>query len=195
MDIETHPFEPWLPSNAKLLLLGTFPPAPKRWCMEWYYPNYTNDMWRILGYVFFEDKKYFVDEANKTYKLDLLRTFLKDKGIAIFDTALRIRRTTGTASDKDLEIVEPADLDHMLRVLPQCKAVLAAGQLATKVFTDHYQIDAHKMKMGDYKEFTFEGRTIRLYREPSSSRAYPMKVEKKVEYYKQMLSEVGLLDD
>lgn len=195
MDIETHPFEPWLPSNAKLLLLGTFPPAPKRWCMEWYYPNYTNDMWRIFGYVFFEDKKYFVDEANKTYKLDLLRTFLKDKGIAIFDTALRIRRTTGTASDKDLEIVEPADLDHMLRVLPQCKAVLAAGQLATKVFTDHYQIDARKMKMGDYKEFTFEGRTIRLYREPSSSRAYPMKVEKKVEYYKQMLSEVGLLDD
>lgn len=195
MDIETHPFEPWLPSNAKLLLLGTFPPAPKRWCMEWYYPNYTNDMWRIFGYVFFEDKKYFVDEANKTYKLDLLRTFLKDKGIAIFDTALRIRRTTGTASDKDLEIVEPADLDHMLRVLPQCKAVLAAGQLATKVFTDHYQIDARKMKMGDYKEFTFEGRTIRLYREPSSSRAYPMKVGKKAEYYKQMLSEVGLLDD
>ncbi|WP_278784733.1 uracil-DNA glycosylase family protein [Prevotella histicola] len=195
MDIETHPFEPWLPSNAKLLLLGTFPPAPKRWCMEWYYPNYTNDMWRIFGYVFFEDKKYFVDEANKTYKLDLLRAFLKDKGIAIFDTALRIRRTTGTASDKDLEIVEPADLDHMLRVLPQCKAVLAAGQLATKVFTDHYQIDARKMKMGDYKEFTFEGRTIRLYREPSSSRAYPMKVGKKAEYYKQMLSEVGLLDD
>lgn len=195
MDIETHPFEPWLPSNAKLLLLGTFPPAPKRWCMEWYYPNYTNDMWRIFGYVFFEDKKYFVDEANKTYKLDLLRAFLKDKGIAIFDTALRIRRTTGTASDKDLGIVEPADLDHMLRVLPQCKAVLAAGQLATKVFTDHYQIDARKMQMGDYKEFTFEGRTIRLYREPSSSRAYPMKVEKKAEYYKQMLSEVGLLDD
>ena len=195
MDIETHPFEPWLPSNAKLLLLGTFPPAPKRWCMEWYYPNYTNDMWRIFGYVFFEDKKYFVDEANKTYKLDLLRAFLKDKGIAIFDTALRIRRTTGTASDKDLEIVEPADLDHMLRVLPQCKAVLAAGQLATKVFTDHYQIDARKMKMGDYKKFTFEGRTIRLYREPSSSRAYPMKVEKKAEYYKQLLSEVGLLDD
>ena len=44
----------------------------------------------------------------------------------------------------------------MLRVLPQCKAVLAAGQLATKVFTDHYQIDARKMQMGDYKEFTFE---------------------------------------
>lgn len=193
METETHPFEPWLPANARLLLLGTFPPAPKRWCMEWYYPNYTNDMWRIFGHVFFDDKQHFVDEENKTYRLDLLKPFLKEKGIAIFDTALRIRRTTGTASDKDLEIVEPADLDGMLQALPECKAVLAAGQLATKVFTDHYGIDARKMKMGDHKEFRFGQHVIRLYREPSSSRAYPMKVEKKAEYYRQMLAEVGIL--
>ena len=191
MEIETHPFEPWLPSNARLLLLGTFPPAPKRWCMEWYYPNYTNDMWRIFGHVFFGDKQYFVNEADRTYKLDLLKP--KEKGIAIFDTALRIRRTTGTASDTDLEIVEPADLDGMLRSLPACRAVLAAGQLATKVFTDHYGIDARKMKMGDHREFRFGQRVIRLYREPSSSRAYPMKVEKKAEYYRRMFEEIDLL--
>ena len=132
MEIETHPFEPWLPVNAKLLMLGTFPPAPKRWAMEWYYPNFTNDMWRIFGLIFFGDKLHFVDEANKTYRLNELKQFLKEKGVALFDTALRIRRTTGTASDKDLEIVQPADLDGMLRSLPECKAVLAAGQLATK---------------------------------------------------------------
>ena len=45
--IENHPFEPWLPSNAHLLMLGTFPPSPKRWCIPWYYPNFQNDMWRI----------------------------------------------------------------------------------------------------------------------------------------------------
>ena len=83
----------------------------------------------------------------------------------------------------------------MLRVLPECRAVLAAGQLATKVFTDYYQIDARKMKMGDYKEFSFEGRTLKLYREPSSSRAYPMKVEKKSEYYVQMLKDIGLFNE
>jgi mug protein len=193
MEIETHPFEPWLPSNAKLLMLGTFPPAPKRWAMEWYYPNYTNDMWRIFGLAFFEDKMHFIDEANKTYKLQELKQFLKEKGVAIFDTALRIRRTTGTASDKDLEIVEPADLDKMLRSLPECKSILAAGQLATKVFTEHYKIDARKMKMGEYRTFSFEGRTLKLYREPSSSRAYPMRVEEKATYYKQMFKETHIL--
>lgn len=193
MEIETHPFEPWLPVNAKLLMLGTFPPAPKRWAMEWYYPNFTNDMWRIFGLIFFGDKLHFVDEANKTYRLNELKQFLKEKGVALFDTALRIRRTTGTASDKDLEIVQPADLDGMLRSLPECKAVLAAGQLATKVFTEHYNIDARNLKMGEYRTFDFEGRRLKLYRQPSSSRAYPMKVEKKAVYYEQMFKEIQII--
>ncbi len=193
MEIETHPFEPWLPVNAKLLMLGTFPPAPKRWAMEWYYPNFTNDMWRIFGLIFFGDKLHFVDEENKTYRLNELKQFLKEKGVALFDTALRIRRTTGTASDKDLEIVQPADLDGMLRLLPECKAVLAAGQLATKVFTEHYNIDARNLKMGEYRTFDFEGRTLKLYRQPSSSRAYPMKVEKKAVYYEQMFKEIQII--
>ena len=193
MEIETHPFEPWLPVNAKLLMLGTFPPAPKRWAMEWYYPNFTNDMWRIFGLIFFGDKLHFVDEANKTYRLNELKQFLKEKGVALFDTALRIRRTTGTASDKDLEIVQPADLDGMLRLLPECKAVLAAGQLATKVFTEHYNIDARNLKMGEYRTFDFEGRALKLYRQPSSSRAYPMKVEKKAVYYEQMFKEIQII--
>lgn len=195
LPIETHPFEPFLPAHARLLMLGTFPPAPKRWCMEWYYPNFTNDMWRIIGICFFGDKLHFVDTEHKTYRLDALKAFLREKGIAIFDTCLRIRRTTGTASDKDLEVVEEADLDGMLRALPRCRGVLAAGQLATTLFTEHYGIDARKMKMGEHRDFVFEGREIGLYREPSSSRAYPMKVEEKAKYYDRMFAELGLYDD
>ncbi len=173
-------------------MLGTFPPAPKRWCMPWYYPNFTNDMWRIFGICFFGDKTHFVDAENKTYRLEELKLFLAQTGVALFDTCLRIRRTTGTAADKDLEVVEKADLDGMLRALPECRAVIAAGRLATDIFTKHYGIDASNMKMGDHVDFHFEGRTISLYREPSSSRAYPMKVEKKAEYYRQMFLDIDL---
>ena len=187
-EIETHPFEPWLPENARLLMLGTFPPAPKRWCMEWYYPNFQNDMWRIFGHIFFGDKMHFVDQEHKTFKLDALKSFLKEEGVAIFDTALRIRRTKNTASDKDLEIVEQSDIDAILWQLPACKSVLAAGQLATDVFTKHFDITPPKM--GQHTELAFEGRTLRLYRMPSSSRAYPMSVEKKAEFYRKMFEEL-----
>lgn len=193
-EVETHPFEPFLPTNARLLMLGTFPPAPKRWCMPWYYPNFTNDMWRIFGLCFFGDKLYFVDEQHKTYHLERLRGFLAERGVALFDTCLRIRRTTGTASDKDLEVVEKADLDGMLRALPHCKAVVAAGQLATDIFTEHYGIEMGKMRMGDHVDFQFEGRTMSLYREPSSSRAYPMRAEQKAAYYTKMFQDIGLLE-
>lgn len=192
MDVESHPFEPWLPSNAKLLMLGTFPPSEKRWCMPWYYPNFQNDMWRIFGIIFFGDKLHFVDVEHKTYRLDFIKDFLREKGIAIYDTAQKVIRTKNTASDKDLQIVEPSDLDGMLRQLSQCRAVLTAGQLATKVFSEHFgiKIGGKALEMGGYVEFEFEGRTLRLYRMPSSSRAYPMAVEKKAEYYRQMLDAI-----
>ena len=45
--IENHPFEPFMPGNAKVLMLGSFPPPERRWSMRFYYPNRTNDMWRI----------------------------------------------------------------------------------------------------------------------------------------------------
>lgn len=193
MEEENHPFEPWLPGNAKLLMLGTFPPSEKRWCMPWYYPNFQNDMWRIFGIIYFHDKMHFVDAEHKTYRLDLIKDFLREKGVAIYDTAQKIIRTKNTASDKDLHIVEPSDLDGMLRSLPECKAVLTAGQLATKVFCEHFGIKIggkDALKMGEYVEFPFEGRQLRLYRMPSSSRAYPMAVEKKAEYYRKMFEEI-----
>lgn len=149
-------------------------------------------MWRIFGLCFFDDKDHFVLPDERKFDMQAIQQFLKVKGVAIFDTALRIRRTTGSASDKDLEIVTQADIDGMLTALPQCRAVLAAGQLATSVLKKHLHITGNQ-RMGSYVEFGFQKRTMRLYREPSSSRAYPMRLEKKAEYYRLMFSDLGLL--
>lgn len=189
-EIETHPFRPFLPTDALLLMLGTFPPAPKRWCMDFYYPNYQNDMWRIFGISFFGDKTHFLIEKEKRFDRGRIIPFLKEKGVALFDTAFRIRRTKNTASDKDLEIVEQSDLDGMLRQLKLCRAVVSAGQLATDVFCRHYGIAVPKV--GGYTAFEFEGRSLRLYRMPSSSRAYPMPAERKAEFYDVVFRWLGM---
>jgi len=189
MQTEIHPFKLWMPSNARLLMLGTFPPAPKRWCMEWYYPNFQNDMWRIFGLVFFGDKQHFVLNQEHTFDLPALKNFLAQTGIAIFDTALQIQRTKGTASDKDLKIVKQADIDAMLNQLPNCTDVLTAGQLATRVFTTHLGITSTP-PMGGNVSFNYGNRPMRLWRMPSSSRAYPLAVEKKAAYYAEMFSQV-----
>lgn len=184
MQTEKHPFSPFLPKNARLLMLGTFPPSEKRWCMKFYYPNFTNDMWRIFGICFFGDKEYFIKSGEKRFDLDLIAQFLNNQGIAMYDTATKVIRTKNTASDKDLQIVEQTDFDVILRLLPECKAVVTAGQLATSVFAASYGVE--DPKVGSYSEFMFEGRNLRLYRMPSSSRAYPMKTESKAEIYQTM---------
>ena len=189
--IEQHPLKPFTPRHARLLMLGSFPPARKRWSMDFFYPNFINDMWRIYGLCFFEDKDYFVDTQQKTFRKDLLVEFLTQKGVALFDTASAVVRTTGTAADKDLEVVTPTNLNALLQIIPECQAVVVTGQKAADVFSAHFQIA--QPKVGDYTEFEFEGRPLRFYRMPSSSRAYPMKIERKAAFYLRMFQEIGLL--
>ena len=183
-EIEYHPWQPYLPKNTKTLFLGSFPPARHRWCMDFFYPNYTNDFWRIFGICLYGDKLHFVDEEKKEFRLNEILNELQNRGIGLYDTATAVIRTRNTASDKDLEVVTPTDLDNLLRQIPQCEAVVTTGQKATDILTEHFFIQPPKV--GEYVEFTFEGRLMKLYRMPSSSRAYPMKVENKADFYKKV---------
>lgn len=190
--VESHPLQPFLPPDARLLMLGSFPPSRRRWCMDFFYPNFINDMWRIFGLVFFGDKERFVDVERSVFRREDIMRFLEEKGVALYDTACAVRRTKNTASDKDLEIVTSTDIDALLRRIPSCVAVATTGQKATDVFTSHFGM--RQPKVGTSEPFIFEGRQMRLYRMPSSSRAYPMKVENKAAYYEKMFEEIGLKD-
>lgn len=191
MEIEKHPLEPFLPAKAKLLMLGSFPPQKKRWSMEFYYPNLNNDMWRIFGILFFDDKDYFLNETRKAFCRERIIDFLNEKGIAWFDTASSIRRLQDNASDKFLEVVEATDVTALLRQLPECKAIVTTGQKATDTLRQQFNVE--EPKVGDYSEFIFEGRAMRLYRMPSSSRAYPLALDKKATAYRIMYQDLQIL--
>lgn len=189
--IEEHPLEPFLPANAKLLMLGSFPPQRKRWSMEFYYPNLQNDMWRIFGLIFFGDKEHFLLPQKTSFCKEELIVFLKEKGIALYDAASVIRRLQDNASDKFLEVIEPTDIELLLKQLPYCKAIVTTGQKATDTLRS--QIEVKEPMVGKSEPFFFEDRELRLYRMPSSSRAYPLALEKKASVYKFMFKELGII--
>ena len=191
METEQHPLEPFMPANARLLMLGSFPPQRKRWSMEFYYPNWNNDMWRIVGLLFFGNKEYFVVKGEKAFCKERLITFLQEKGIALFDTATSIRRLQDNASDKYLEVVRPTDVRALLQELPQCRAIVTTGEKATETLCAQFTINTPKV--GDFTEFVTEGRPLRLYRMPSSSRAYPLALEKKAAAYRVMYQDLQML--
>ena len=189
--VEKHPLEPFLPEGANILMLGSFPPERKRWSMEFFYPNWGNDMWRIWGLIFFGDKQYFEISAEKRFDRERIAAFCTERGIALYDTACEVRRLAGNASDKFLEVVTPTDLRSMLRHLPHCRAIVTTGEKATDTLIE--QFGCAKPRVGEYTEIEFDNRTLRLYRMPSSSRAYPLKLERKAEAYERMLREIGMI--
>lgn len=191
--IESHPLKPFLPKNAEILLLGSFPPPKTRWKMDFYYPNYQNDMWRIFGYLFFRDRNYFIDIANKNFYEAKIKAFLVEQEIAIFDTATEVKRLTGNASDKFLEIVTPTDLKWLLKQIPECHSIVTTGDKATDTLMLSLPEQTQKPKIGQSVTSEFLGRSFDLYRMPSSSRAYPLVLEKKAEYYQELFKKIGAL--
>lgn len=190
-EIERHPLKPFLPPNARLLMLGSFPPPRHRWCMDFFYPNRTNMMWEIFGSVFYGDPQRLIDAAHKTFRLENIKTLLESRGIAIYDTACAVRRLSGNASDKDLEVVEKTDIPVLLSHLPLCHDIVCTGQKSFSVLTDDFGVPVPAM--GAYNEFTLAGRPMHLWRMPSSSRAFPMKLDDKAAYYRHMMQQIGLL--
>jgi len=180
--IERHPLSPFLPANARVLMLGSFPPSQKRWCMDFFYPNFGNDMWRIWGLIAFGDKDYFVDLQHKVFRKEVIIDFLRSRGIALYDTACAVIRTKNTASDKDLQVVEETDLDALLSQLPRCTAIVTTGQKATDVLCARFAI-TQQPAVGTFVPFNWQQRAMRLYRMPSSSRAYPLALEAKADKY------------
>lgn len=190
-DIEIHPLEPFLPANARLLMLGSFPPQKKRWSMDFYYPNLNNDMWRIFGLLFFNDKEHFLNETRKAFCRERIIDFLNEKGIALFDTASAIRRLQDNASDKFLEVVQPTDIDSLLEKIPECRAIVTTGQKATDTLRAQFNVE--EPKVGEFAEFVYDEHPMRLYRMPSSSRAYPLALEKKAAAYRTLYQDIEIL--
>lgn len=199
--VEKHPLQPFLPEGARILMLGSFPPKRERWSMDFFYPNWINDMWRIWGLIFFDDKNHFVAEeadGTKTRRFDREKCagFAAEKGIAMYDTACEVRRLKDNASDKFLEVVKATDLTALLEDIPECAAIVTTGQKATDVIVETFGCD--EPSVGSYTECIIPStqnctRSIRFWRMPSSSRAYPLALEKKAEFYRKMFDAEGLL--
>ena len=162
--------------------------------MDFYYPNFQNDMWRIMGLLFFGDKLHFVDGPHRRFDCERVVRFCTERGIAIFDTATAVRRLKANASDKFLEVVTPTDVAALLRRIPECCAVVVTGEKAAETVLLSLSDASHSVpRIGSYEEFGFEGRQMQLWRMPSSSRAYPLALEKKAEAYGRMFAELGMM--
>lgn len=190
MTIEQHPLKPFLPENGRMLFLGSFPPPKARWSMDWFYPNWINDFWRIQGLLHFGDKQHFEVKGEKRFDRERIVDFCTQQGMAFFDTAQKVCRLKDNASDNFLEILEPTDVFALLRQMPLCNMVITTGGKASEELANYFashgiEVDVPKIGSSvaiDYPDAQHPWHGT-WWRMPSTSRAYPMKMEKKAEAY------------
>ena len=143
----------------------------------------------MMGLIFLGDRDALYDRAASQFRLDQIKDLLNERGIALNDTGHKIRRLMNNASDKFLEIVEPVNLDGLLERMPDCRAVATTGEKAADVVAS--LTGTEPPRMGQMVRDPVRG--LDLWRMPSTSRAYPLALEKKAAYYEAMFRSAGIL--
>ena len=137
-----------------------------------------------------------MNDALKTNKIDGMITFEPYVTIAEKNGATVLAGSQDilpdhpccvvVASDKFLEIVTPTDIAALLREIPDCHAIVTTGQKATDIIVEEYGCE--EPEIGSFSNVIIAGKTLRFWRMPSSSRAYPLPLEKKAEYYRKLFT-------
>ena len=220
--------------------------------MPFYYPNWINDFWRIMGLIHFGDKDHFTVPGEKRFNEADIRAFCTEHRLAFYDTATEVRRLKDNASDAFLEVVTPTDIPALLKRIPHCRTLVTTGQKATEVVAEAFhcpippvggwiplRVETPDQVGGDgsvaagdesvaagdgqhlrasgsrwLKEIGFSGTVpknnfvqpqeeqrlhikeeespdqasfeVKFWRMPSTSRAYPMPLERKAEAYRKL---------
>ena len=200
MKTERHPFEPFLPEGAHILFLGSFPPQEHRWCINFYYPNWINDFWRIMGIIHFGDKSHFCVPGEKRFDEAAIREFCRDRGLAFYDTACEVRRLKDNASDAFLEVVTPTDIPALLARIPHCETLVTTGEKATQTLSaalacppppvgGFVNLGPQSGPSLPHSGLDPASPPLRFYRMPSTSRAYPLPLEQKAAAYRKLFKQ------
>ena len=194
-EIELRPFPPFLPPHATVLMMGSFPPAAEKRAMEFHYPNFQNDMWRVYGLVFFGDAMHFQHGEEKAFDAEKIKAFLTERGIGSCPGVRRTIRGHGNASDAYLKVVETVELPEILEKIPQCRRICTTGGKATEILFAllETEVKAKDVRTGATVSARCGERDLLVTRLPSTSRAYPMKLEKKAEAYRKFFVEAGFV--
>lgn len=191
IDTEHHPLTPFIPNGARVLMLGSFPPGRERWSMDFFYPNWINDMWRIIGLIFYGDKHHFEITGERRFDREKIMTFCATNGIALYDAAVEVRRLKANASDKFLEVVTHTDITRLIDYIPECRAIITTGEKAAEIVAE--QFGCSIPSVGTHVSLRTDNRCLDFWRLPSTSRAYPLSLEKKAEAYRKMWQHEGIL--
>ena len=145
-----------------------------------------------MGLIHFGNKEHFCVPGEKRFDEDAIRAFCTREGLAFYDTACEVRRLKDNASDAFLEVVTPTDIPALLARIPSCHTLVTTGEKASTIVATTFScavppVGGSTVIPNMPTVIPSEAKEpITLYRMPSTSRAYPLPLEKKAETYRKL---------
>jgi len=121
----SHPFEPIIFKDTKILILGSFP-SIKSFENEFYYAHPRNQFWRILSAI----TSYPI--GNRDQKLWLL----KESKLGLWDMVASCKRENSL--DSSLEDEEVNDIAEFLESHPEIEKLAFTGKKSQALFETHF---------------------------------------------------------
>ena len=140
-----------------------------------------------MGLIHFGDKEHFCIPDEKRFNEAAIRQFCADARLAFYDTACEVRRLRDNASDAFLDVIRATDIQALLARIPECHTLVTTGEKASTIVAQAFRCPVPPV--GGSIDIDIPGRdraSLRFWRMPSSSRAYPLPLEKKAEVYRQL---------
>ncbi len=158
MEKLSHPFEPIIFEDSKILILGSFP-SIKSFENSFYYSHPRNQFWKILHKI----TSYPVN--NKDQKIWLLKRYK----LGLWDIIKSCKRSNSL--DSSLKEIKANDIKTLLKNYPSIKKIAFTGRKAEEI----------------YNKF-FKDLDIPTFYLPSPSSAYAkLSLEEKAKIYKEIL--------
>ncbi|MEO6831615.1 MAG: hypothetical protein ABI378_04890 [Chitinophagaceae bacterium] len=161
-ELETHPYQPFIPKNATKLIIGSIP--PQRFCVlkngekvletkdvDFYYGSKDNSFWRLVGAVF----NISLEEANTNTAVEQRKQVLAENGMGITDIVASCQRKEDNSSDENLDIIERKDLRKLLSDNPQIDTLIYTSDFIKKQVNVYFKT-YHSTIPTAKKEFTLK---------------------------------------
>ncbi|MDW8848916.1 hypothetical protein SD960_02335 [Flavobacterium sp. MMLR14_040] len=192
-EVETHPWQPFIPKKADKLLLGTFPTHPRnRKTYEFFYPNPNNDFWKII----FEIAGLNIENSQKKDPVRLRKKVLTQLGLGIADICHMIYRQKTSSNDNALFPIEFTDIFLLLENHPIITTIVVTSSSknsSTLAWLHQYcSLNGNPFiiptgKLPKTATLHFNNKIINIEIIPSTSRQSRIKGDERLEMYKNAL--------
>lgn len=124
--VEDHPFEPFIPSGAKVLIVGSFPTHKRNYKMtfKFFYAGLGNMFWPVMEKVF--DRKFQYNSGDLAIKER--KDLLTQRKVGLTDMLIKCYRNNGRSQDEHIFPIKFADIFRLLDAHPEIETIILTGR-------------------------------------------------------------------